>query len=92
MICIASIVSAIYVVKFQKKAELFLAKKRSAFRKCGGFFEDIKNQEKKIVGSKARTRDLHFAVHRSNHYSIPLSLEGKLKITYIKKTKKNILS
>ncbi len=84
MICIASIVSAIYVVKFQKKAELFWLKK--------GFFEDIKNQEKKFVGSKARTRDLHFAVHRSNHYSIPLSLEGKLKITYIKKTEKNILS
>ncbi len=54
MICKASIVSAIYVVKFQKNAELFLAKKRSAFRKCGGFFclpqmRKIKKAKKKML-------------------------------------------
>ncbi len=68
-----------------------MAKKCSAFRKCGVLLssanaEDEKTKKKK-VGSKARTRDFNFADHRSTHYSIPPSLESKLKIAYIKKVK-----
>ncbi len=44
--------------------------------------EDEKTKKKK-GGSKSRTRDLNFADHRSTHYSIPPSLESKLKIVYI---------
>ena len=93
MICIVSIVSAIYVVKFQKNAELFLAKKRSAFRKCGVFLssanaEDKKHKKNNVGSTAARTRALTFAVHCSNHYSIPTSLESRLKIAYIKKNSK----
>ncbi len=67
----------------------FAPKKTSVFRKCGVFLPSANAEDeiKKIVGSTARTRDLNFAFHRSNHYSIPPSLESKLKIAYIKTLK-----
>ncbi len=91
MICKASIVSAIYVVKFQKNAELFLAKKGPPSANAEFFCLPQmrkKKIEKKIVGSKAQTRHLNLAVHHSNHYSIPPSLESELKIECVKKLNK----
>ncbi len=95
MICKASILSVIYVVNVTQNAELFCPQKTSVFRKCGVFClpqmrkmkKKTKKKNKQNVGSTARTRDLNFAVHRSNHYSIPPSLERKLKLAYIKKLK-----
>ncbi len=73
----------------------FCPKKPSVFRKCGVYLPSVnaedeitkKNNKKKIVGSTTRTRDRNFAVHRSNRYSIPPSLDSEHKIAYIKKLK-----
>ena len=91
MICKASIVSAIYVVKFQKNAEDFLAKKPSVCRKCGGFFclPQMRKMKKNRVARRLEPGISFSTVHRSSHYSIPPSLESKPKIVYIKKTQKN---
>ena len=89
MTCKASIISVIYVVNFTQNAELFLQKKGPPSANAEGFFclpEDEKKQKNKNFGSTARTRDLKFAVHRSNHYAITPSLESGLKTAYIKKT------
>ncbi len=76
-----------------------MAKKASAFRKCGVFLAKKKRKkalpsanaegkkQKKIVCSESRTRVHNFAVHHSTHYSIPLSMVDELKIVDINKLK-----
>ncbi len=70
-----------------------MAKKSCAFRKCGAFGKKEKatpsanaedKKTEKNFTSGARTRVLNFAIHRSNHYSIPPSLDYEVKIAYIK--------
>ncbi len=72
---------------FFSKKKIRLPQMRRVFLSSAN--AEDKKQPKNFFGSTAaRTRDLTFAIQCSNHYSIPPSLESRLKIAYIKKSSK----